>query len=503
DSLIGATLAGRYRVEARVGSGAMGAVYRAEHAVLGRRVALKILNRDRLVGGDTVQRFRREAKALSGLHHPNTVRVFDFGASDEGMLYLAMELLEGEVLTDRLVREGALPVPEALKIIQQVLCSISEAHAQSLVHRDLKPDNVYLARVQHEPAPIVKVLDFGIAKAIEGDRAIDQFETLDGTVFGTPRYMSPEEAAGKSLDPRSDLYSVGIMLYELLIGHPPFVDNDAVVVMARHIREDPVPLLRAAPLRPIPQQLEACVAKSLAKSPADRFQTADEFERALAACMPAALRLERLALRGMHRSFIARVWLAPKRTLWTLGAIAAALVLIAASASLLGASTSSDLRAARDSSVPIHDEATPPPQQVIDSVPHRPDATLSAAASARSIVTLQTDPIGAEVFQDGAELGATPLDLSMNPGSTMTLLLRKRGFAEHTLEVRAEDRTRVVSLRPFKSERALKLSLAAQRRHEHGRGRSTASGSPPPTAAARAETPAPVSVNHASPYEKF
>jgi serine/threonine-protein kinase len=535
DSLIGATLAGRYRVEARVGSGAMGAVYRAEHAVLGRRVALKILNRDRLVGGDTVQRFRREAQALSALHHPNTVRVFDFGASDEGMLYLAMELLEGEALTDRIVREGPLPVQEAIDIIQQVLRSIGEAHAQGLVHRDLKPDNVFLARVQHAPTPIVKVLDFGIAKAIEGERAIDQFETLDGTVFGTPRYMSPEQAAGKPLDLRSDLYSVGIMLYELLSGHPPFVDNDAVVVMARHIREEPAPVCRAAPTRPIPPCLEVCLSQALAKRPAARFQTAEEFDSALQDCRQAAARLERLALRGLHRSFLARVWLAPKRVLWTAGgAVAAALVaasgvaLLAAapSAVLFGAAPSaasitasnthitSDMLAARD---PAQGQA-PSPGQAPDAplrdlagsadgpATHGSDALAaaihvdSAATSVRRVVMLKSHPAAAEVFQDGAELGVTPLDVSMNPGSTLTVQLRKRGFAEHTLSLHAEDRARVIVLKPLKDKAERTEKATAQKRRD--RARSNVSTSQVSDAAG-VPSPAAASVGQGSPYEKF
>jgi serine/threonine-protein kinase len=530
DSLIGATLAGRYRVEARVGSGAMGAVYRAEHAVLGRRVALKILNRDRLVGGDTVQRFRREAQALSALHHPNTVRVFDFGASDEGMLYLAMELLEGEALTDRIVREGPLPVQEAIDIIQQVLRSIGEAHAQGLVHRDLKPDNVFLARVQHAPAPIVKVLDFGIAKAIEGERAIDQFETLDGTVFGTPRYMSPEQAAGKPLDLRSDLYSVGIMLYELLSGHPPFVDNDAVVVMARHIREEPAPVCRAAPTRPIPPCLEVCLSQALAKRPAARFQTAEAFDSALQDCRQAAARLERLALRGLHRSFLARVWLAPKRVLWTAGAVATALV-AASSAALLAAAPSTALLAAAPGAPHTTSDmlAASDPAQAQAPLPSQaPDAPLhdfagngqrnadgagaataalgaaihvdSAATSVRRVVMLKSHPTAAEVFQDGAELGVTPLDVSMNPGSTLTVQLRKRGFAEHTLSLHAEDRARVIVLKPLKDKAERAEKATAQKRRDRARSNVSASQV---SDAAGVPSPAAASVGQGSPYEKF
>jgi eukaryotic-like serine/threonine-protein kinase len=498
DSLIGATLAGRYRVEARVGSGAMGAVYRAEQAGLGRRVALKILNRDRHVGGDTVQRFRREAQALSALHHPNTVRVFDFGSSDEGLLYLAMELLEGESLTDRLVREGPLPVADAVHIIQQVLRSIGEAHAQGIVHRDLKPDNVFLARVPNEPAAIVKVLDFGIAKAIEGDRAIDQFETLDGTVFGTPRYMSPEQAAGKQLDPRSDLYAVGTMLYELISGRPPFVDNDAVVVMARHIREQPMLLCRAAPDRPIPPNLEALVSRSLAKSPADRFQSAEEFERALSDCLPAIHRLARLERRGLHKSPLARALVSPRRALWAAASVGGVLSLAGVAFALLRGSPDSDMLAAtqgRRFSDAIgsgeREAASPPP--------------VAVQSEERRVVSIQTDPPAAAVYQDGAELGVTPLDVSMNAGSSLTVQLRKRGFADHTLQLRADDQSRLVPLRPLSAaalrssrERPEKSTPTARLRRERSH-RAPASQPAHPSAA----MPAPAGLASGSPYERF
>jgi serine/threonine-protein kinase len=493
DSLIGTTLVGRYRVEARVGSGAMGAVYRAEQAGLGRSVALKILNRDRSVGGDTVQRFRREAQALSALHHPNTVRVFDFGATDEGLLFLAMELLEGEPLTDCMVRQGPLPVLEAVLITQQVLRSIGEAHARGIVHRDLKPDNVFLARVPNEAEPIVKVLDFGIAKATDGERTIDQFETLDGTVFGTPRYMSPEQAAGKPLGPRSDLYAVGIMLYELLSGRPPFVDNDAVVVMARHIREEPMLVCRAAPGQPIPASLEAVVTRSLAKHPADRFQSAEEFERALQACLPAAARLAKLAKRGLHDSLLARIWLAPKRKLWAGAAAAAALLLLAGSTAALLSTPDSDAMLAKNDT---------------RGLPRAPESQSNRdTAALRSVVSLQTEPAAAAVFHDGAELGVTPLDVSMNAGSTLKLLLRKRGFAERTLELRSEDRTRLVTLRPLPDKPTRPAAPARQKRERTRRtsqatvtdGADTANPVNP-AAATPSTTGTP---SKGSPYEKF
>src|SRR5688500_749715 len=206
DPLIGRTIGGRFRVIERIGTGGMGTVYRAAQSGLDRHVALKVLKRELVSDRDTVARFHREAKAMSMLMHPNSVRVFDFGEDAEGYLFLAMELLEGELLTAWVEREGAAPVDEAVVAAQEVLRSLAEAHSKGIIHRDLKPDNIFLARVDGHARPVVKVLDFGIAKVFRDDQKIDALETQAGTVFGTPRYMSPEQAQGKTLDHRSDLY---------------------------------------------------------------------------------------------------------------------------------------------------------------------------------------------------------------------------------------------------------------------------------------------------------
>jgi serine/threonine protein kinase len=505
DSLIGSTLAGRYLIEARVGSGAMGAVYRAQQAGLSRPVAIKILNRDRSLAGDTVQRFRREAQAMSALHHPNTVRVFDFGSTDDGLLYLAMELLEGESVTQRLLRGGALGVKEAVQLAQAVLRSVGEAHAHGIIHRDLKPDNIFLARVQGEPRPVVKVLDFGIAKAVEGERKIDQFETLDGTVFGTPRYMSPEQAAGKPLDHRSDLYAVGIMLFEYLAGRPPFVDSDAVVVMARHIRELPAPLSAAAPDAPIPPCLEAVVERALAKDPALRWQSAEEFERALARCMPDVERLQRLALRGWHKSWVAQLVLTKprRRFAWGLAATAACLSIGTAIAlpNLFGepeplteAAHSGEVQLARATSAESA-RSSPP-------TPNTGDGAVYAQAAPKRIVTLETTPGPAQVYRNGVEVGETPLDIAVSAGTPILLLLRKRGFVDHTVELVPEDGHKSVTLLPMPQARATQ-SRATQAKASPSRRERRQKQHAQPAPSISARSPQAPAVTESSPYEKF
>ncbi|MCC7539136.1 MAG: serine/threonine protein kinase, partial [Deltaproteobacteria bacterium] len=234
DPLLGSVVARRYEVVSRIGVGGMGTVYRALQRPLAREVALKILKRELTGDPETVQRFHREARASSVLVHGNTVRVYDFGETSDGLLYLAMELLTGESLSGRLARPGSTSVVQAIDIASEILGSLAEAHSKGIVHRDLKPDNIFLARVDGHAEPVVKVLDFGVAKIITGDGSIDVLETQAGTVFGTPRYMSPEQAQGKKLDARSDLYSVGVLLFQMLTGRAPFTDDDAVIVMAKH-----------------------------------------------------------------------------------------------------------------------------------------------------------------------------------------------------------------------------------------------------------------------------
>jgi serine/threonine-protein kinase len=277
--MVGRVLGGRFTILARIGAGSMGTVYRARQAPFGRDVAIKILRSDRAIDEVSRNRFSREARANSLLTSPNTVTVYDFGQSDSGDFFLAMELLEGESLGQRIRRVGRMSADCAIDVGQQALHSLAEAHAKGIIHRDLKPDNLFFARVRTNETyeEIVKVLDFGIAKMLhaDGQSAISAVETQAGTVFGTPRYMSPEQAQGRPLDARSDLYSLGVILYHALAGRPPFTDDDAIVVMARHIKTAPRPLSEVAPDAHVPAELESLVMRVLSKSPDRRPQSAE------------------------------------------------------------------------------------------------------------------------------------------------------------------------------------------------------------------------------------
>jgi serine/threonine-protein kinase len=294
DPFLGAVVAGRFAVLELLGAGSMGTVYRARQEAMGRDVALKVVRSDRLLDAQAKTRFQQEAHAMSLLASSHTVTVFDFGEivaprdappGLDGSLYLAMELLDGESIGDRIKRLGRLELADVTVVVRHTLTSLSEAHGKGVIHRDLKPDNLLLTTGQ-DGRPLCKVLDFGIAKLLTSDGRVDVLETQAGTVFGTPRYMSPEQAQGKKLDARSDLYALGVILYHMLVGRPPFADDDAVVVMAHHIKTVPRPPSEAAPGARISAGLEALVMRALQKDAALRPQSAqeflDEFERAVA-----------------------------------------------------------------------------------------------------------------------------------------------------------------------------------------------------------------------------
>lgn len=227
---------GRYRIDALLGSGAMGTVYAATQTRMDRRVALKVLVRQLLRnGGDELKRFWREAKNASRIKHPNVVRVYDFGVDDHLQLpFLAMELVEGRTLRTVLAEEGPLPLVRAAELLEQVARALMAAHELQIVHRDLKPDNMMVGRLAGGEEHVT-VLDFGIAKAIKAPGALHESLTASGVVVGTPRYMSPEQIRGQSVDPRSDLYGLGCILHEAVTGEPPYTATDPVALMMKHV----------------------------------------------------------------------------------------------------------------------------------------------------------------------------------------------------------------------------------------------------------------------------
>ena len=265
----GTIIADRFEIESFLAAGGMAQVYVARQINIDRRVAMKVLSPMFSMNPSVVMRFFREARVIAQLSHPNTVRLFDMGETPDKRLYMAMELLEGAELSER-IRQGRMNAAEALPIVRQVAGSLSEAHAKGIIHRDLKPDNIFLTKLN-----FVKVLDFGIAKLKQGDEDDERRLTKVGTAPGTPEYMSPEQARGKELDARSDLYSLGVVLYEMLAGRPPFEEETFLATILMHVQSPPPPLPDD-----IPADLRNYVInRLLAKDPNCRPDNADAFIR--------------------------------------------------------------------------------------------------------------------------------------------------------------------------------------------------------------------------------
>jgi eukaryotic-like serine/threonine-protein kinase len=262
----------------------MGEVWAAHHATLKRDVAVKILAGDRaLRDANAVARFEREVRATTELAHPNTVRIFDYGVTDDGVSFYAMELLDGESLGALVARAGALPPARAIHLVSQAARALAESHAKGIVHRDVKPENIFVVRVADEP-DFVKVLDFGIAQL--ANTALDAKLTQTGAVVGTPAWLAPETIRGDAIDARADVYSLGAVLYCALTGKAPFDAVNHALVVSAHLWE--LPVAPSAKLgRALPADLEAVVMRCLEKNPAARYPSARELADALAACSDA------------------------------------------------------------------------------------------------------------------------------------------------------------------------------------------------------------------------
>jgi len=268
----------------------MGAVYKAEQPEMNRFVAIKILHPKYVSRPDLVSRFRREARAMSHLSHPNTARVYMYGQLEDGACYIVMEYLEGKNLAQITRAEGMLKAARAVNIMVQVCGALEEAHRQGMVHRDLKPENIFLTS-QGGIADFPKVLDFGLAKVTQREmRPGSLILTQEGMVFGTPEFMSPEQARGQQLDARSDIYSLGCILYEMLTGKLPFDAAQPMDYLALQIRGTPIPLGERIPNLKLPVGLDVVVMKTIEKEPDKRHASAADFAHALKECLQEEVR---------------------------------------------------------------------------------------------------------------------------------------------------------------------------------------------------------------------
>ncbi|MEN9577614.1 MAG: hypothetical protein RJA70_623 [Pseudomonadota bacterium] len=288
DPLINQVVSGRYRVIKPLGEGGMGQVYLALHEAIEKKIALKVLRPEYGAKEDIVSRFQQEAISASRIKHPNVLEVFDFGTLDNGCAYLAMEFLSGNDIADELSERGYLETSRAIRIMLQVCKALAAAHKAGVVHRDMKPDNIFLVK-SDDGDELVKIVDFGIAQL----RATNEQEaksekprrrlTKTGMIFGTPEYMAPEQAAGKKADQRVDIYACGIILFEMLTGAVPFTGDSFMAVLAAHLNDPAPSMLTYRPDLMVSQELHNIVSRALAKDPNDRFQSMGEFMAAVLA----------------------------------------------------------------------------------------------------------------------------------------------------------------------------------------------------------------------------
>ncbi len=280
-------LSGQFRIVERIGSGGMGAVYKAQQPSMDRHVAVKILHSKFTNRKDLVSRFSREARAMSHLTHPNTAKVFLYGQLEDGSCYIVMEYLEGKNLGQMVRHEGPMDPARAIGILLQACAALQEAHEKGIVHRDLKPENIFLSNLAGIK-DYVKVLDFGLAKVTDREmRPGSMILTQEGMVFGTPEFMSPEQAQGKILDARSDIYSLAVILYELVTGKLPFDAKTPMDYVTLHVQATPLPIATRALGRTFPPALQGVLDKAMAKRPDDRYASSADFAAALRSVLPA------------------------------------------------------------------------------------------------------------------------------------------------------------------------------------------------------------------------
>jgi serine/threonine-protein kinase len=289
---------GQYRLKRRLGEGGMGEVYLAEHMLLRRPCAVKLIRPEQAGNPANLSRFEREVRSTATLTHWNTVEIYDFGNAADGTFYYVMEYLPGQSLEDLVTQQGPLPAERAIHFLRQVCGPLREAHSIGLIHRDIKPSNIF-ASERGGVFDVAKLLDFGLVQSLDfGEQ--DRKLTIQGTILGSPPYMSPEQAAGKTnLDGRTDIYSLGAVAYFLLTGQPPFPRDTAMQMLLAHAYEKPVPLMEMRP--GVPADLQAVVLRCLEKDPAKRFPDAGSLEKALAACEVASRWNEEMAASAWQR----------------------------------------------------------------------------------------------------------------------------------------------------------------------------------------------------------
>jgi serine/threonine-protein kinase len=465
EELLGQVLDGRYRVDAVLGAGGMGMVFKGMQTSMGRPIALKTLHPQLAMAPTFFERFRREAEIASRLKHPNIITIYDFGRTADGLCYFVMEYLEGESLRQRVKRQGAMTLREAVAVLEQVALGLGHAHQAKVIHRDIKPHNIMISEV--DGSEYVKVLDFGLVKAIEEEE--EEHLTSTGQVLGTPQYMPPEQAGGEVVDQRSDLYSLTGVLYYCLTGHSPFGANTVRKALTASLTGKVPPIATYRVGAPVPPALDEFVARGLMPEKDDRFQTADEFIANLQASvkgltdaqLDAAPEFVADASKdpGSGSSSASRKSSSASRSRPPSKAVSAV-------SRALPKSSSSRIEVAEQTPPSMPSKAPPPKQGsslvvivagvaaavvlvgvgvawkmtrgddkpavvVVTSgppVPVKPPVEPAPRVATTVKVTLTTTPAGAEVVEDKVMVGVTPLTLDWPRGTTRTLSFRLANY---------------------------------------------------------------------------
>jgi serine/threonine protein kinase len=436
DPYVGTTFDGRYKIESVLGEGGMGVVYLARHKVIDKKVAIKVLRADMAREKEITDRFLQEAKAASSIGNPHIIDISDFGHLPDGSTYFVMEWLDGKPLGKALEETKPLPVPRLAHIARQIAEALASAHQRSIVHRDLKPDNIFLIKRGAEQ-DFIKILDFGIAKVSSGTSKL----TRAGSVFGTPHYMSPEQAAGAPVDSRTDIYALGVILYEMASGRVPFDADNFMGILTQHMYKAPVPIRALVPAQDVPPGLEAIILKALSKKPEQRYQTmeelAEDLDKLVRGAIPDAVPdmisrsggfnvpADFFTERGMPAPVPATPHQHSARKRWGVYAgvagVTAAIMIVVGIFAKSSSSTASDTKA-----------VTLAPTMVVE--PPKPAEPAPAPVEVKHIL-FTSEPLDSHVFQNGQDMGAQPLTVEVPKGQKVTVEVRREGFKPQTVTI--------------------------------------------------------------------
>jgi eukaryotic-like serine/threonine-protein kinase len=455
--MIGQTIDGRYIVESLLGEGGMGTVYAARHAIIDKRVAIKVLRKEAAADEASAQRFIIEAKAASKVGHQNIVDITDFGVLSAGNAYFVMEYFDGPTL-GKLVHElKHIPPARAILICIQVARGLAAAHEKSIIHRDLKPENIFVLEKDGH-ADFIKIVDFGIAKDVKAGKRL----TAIGMVLGTPEYMSPEQATGQETDHRVDQYALGCILYEMLTGDVPFKGENAPKTLTKHVFDAVVPPTKLRPDLEIPILVEEIVMRMLQKKPADRYANMralnEAFEAALGKIAAGQAPVRKTAVDGLP---LAMAW--PPESGDELprnkAPIYVAIGVSVAALLVIGGVAVTRLTKTQPPTAEV--EVAPPPVAPSPRVqPLPPPAAATAAAADEVQVHIATEPAGAEVY-DGAELvGPSPVEVKRARSSEpVTFTIRRAGFKDEKRTVTLDrDQTLAIALTPKRDKVAVRTT---------------------------------------------